>query len=162
MSDFIESIGLERVSDIRFRKGKSVKQRVLDSIKSEISLIESREDLALLKVPKTMDGVKRFVNENRFWKTHNEDKSKTLFNIKVKGKIFGMGEEVKRGNPKYFQCESTKDSLIKSLNMIYEKIDTVDENKSEFWFLGSKPNTEVSTQTVVEETEKVEETELVS
>ena len=46
--------------------------------------------------------------------------------------------------------------------MIYEKIDTVDENKSEFWFLGSKPNTEVSTQTVVEETEKVEETELVS
>ena len=162
MNDFIESIGLERVSDIRFRRGKSIKQRVLDSIKSEISLIESRDDLTLNKITKTIMGVKTEVNENRFWKNHNEDKSKVLFNIKVKGKIFGMGEEVERGNPKYFQCENSKESLIKSLEMIYDKLNTVDENKSEFWFLGNKPNTEESTQTEVEETEKVEETELVS
>lgn len=75
---------------------KPLKGRILDSIDKEIEIIESRENLILLKHNKTVNGKLTEVNENRFWKPSNNTKNKLLVNIKLKGKIFGCGKVVNR------------------------------------------------------------------
>ena len=147
---YLENLGLSKVTEVRSRKSKSVKQKVMDSIKSEILLLKLRSDLTLKKISKRVDGEIKEVNENRFWKPSNTSKDKVIFNIKVKGKIFGFGEEVDRYNPTYFECENDKNKLIEMLENFSSKLDTVDESKDDFWFLGNKPNTEEVKETVEE------------
>lgn len=139
MNDFItNTLGVETVNEGRFRKSKSVKQKVLDSIRSEIKLLNERENLILKKVNKTVDGKLTEVNENRFWKPSNTQKDKVLFSVKVKGKIFGFGNEVDRYNPNYFICNNDKDELVDMLEDFHSKLETVDENNNDFWSLGKK------------------------
>ena len=156
---YLEKIGIDnsRITVSRSRQSKPIKQRVLDSIKSEISLIRQRDDLTLQKVNKTIDGVVKQLNENRFWKFDSSQLNKVVFNIKVKGKIFGFGEEVDRHNPKYFVCDNDKDKLIEMLEDFKSKMETIDESETDFWFLGSKPNN----VNEVEKTEEVVEKEVV-
>ena len=156
---YLQQLGLDnnRVTVSRSRTKKSVKERVLDSIKSEISLIRLREDLTLKKINKTVDGEVKVQNENRFWKFDSSRKDKVFFNIKVKGKIFGFGEEVDRHNPQYFECENDKNKLIELLEDYMSKMKSIDENETDFWFLGSKPKKNEE----VENTEKVVENEVV-
>jgi hypothetical protein len=138
---YLEMFG-NRVTEVRSRKSKSVKQRVMDSIRSEINLLNDRKDLTLQKISKRVDGVVKEVNENRFWKPSNTSKDKVIFNIKVKGKIFGFGEEVDRYSPKYFECENNKKALIEMLEDFNTKLDGIEENDDKFWFLGNKPTNE--------------------
>lgn len=146
--NYLEKLNLNRVTEDRVRRTKSVKERVLTSIKNEIKLIEEREDLTLKKLTKTIDGKKTEVNENRFWKPSNKSKNNILFNIKVKGKIFGFGNEVDRYNTSYFECKNDKNVLIKELESLSEKMNTIDENDTNFWFIGKKPKNEETVEKV--------------
>ena len=85
------------------------------------------------------------MNENRFWKPSNTKPNSVVFNIKVKSKIFGFGEEVDRYSPNYFQCVNEKDELIKKLTQIMEELEKLEINHK-FFQLRKKKNEEVETE----------------
>ena len=145
LNEFMSEIGLETTKEVRIRGGLTYKQKVINSIKSEIKLIEKRVDLKLLKIKKRIDGEITEVNENRFWKTSNTKPNSVVFNIKVKSKIFGFGEEVDRYSPNYFQCVNEKDELIKKLTQIMEELEKLEINHK-FFQLSKKKNEEVETE----------------
>ena len=145
LNEFMSEIGLETTKEVRIRGGLTYKQKVINSIKSEIKLIEKRVDLKLLKIKKRIDGEITEVNENRFWKPSNTKPNSVVFNIKVKSKIFGFGEEVDRYSPNYFQCVNEKDELIKKLTQIMEELEKLEINHK-FFQLSKKKNEEVETE----------------
>ena len=147
LNEFMSGIGLETTKEVRVRGGLTYKQKVINSIKSEIKLIEKRVDLKLLKIKKRIDGEISEVNENRFWKPSNTKPNSVVFNIKVKSKIFGFGEEVDRYSPNYFQCVNDKDELIKKLTQIMEELEKLEINHK-FFQLPKKKNEEVKTELV--------------
>ena len=134
-TDFLSGLGIEITTESRVRQTKSLKERILKSIKTEIEMIESRKDLTLLKNNKTVNGKLTEVNENRFWKPSNSMENKLLVNIKLKGKIFGCGKKVERYNPNYMVVENNKKQLIGLLNKAKESLESIDENNKEFWVI---------------------------
>lgn len=152
LNKFIGELGLgERVSGEKYvRQSKSYKEKVINSIKNEIKLIESRSDLKIQKINKRVDGEIKEVNENRFWKVRSNKPNSVIFNIKVKSKIFGFGEEVDRYSPHYFECENNKDVLIKKLTDIMEGLEKLDVNHKFFQLPNSKNNNTESNEEVTE------------
>ena len=142
LNSFISELGLgERVSGEKYvRQSKSYKEKVINSIKNEIELIEKRSDLTIQKINKRVDGEIKEVNENRFWKIKSSNPNSVIFNIKVKSKIFGFGEEVDRYSPNYFECENNKEVLIKKLTDIMEGLESLDVNHKFFQLPNSKKN----------------------
>ena len=134
-TDFLSGLGIQITTESRVRQTKSLKERILKSIKTEIEMIESRKDLTLLKNNKTVNGKLTEVNENRFWKPSNSMENKLLVNIKLKGKIFGCGKKVERYNPNYMVVENNKKQLIGLLNKAKESLESIDENNKEFWVI---------------------------
>ena len=134
-TDFLSGLGIQITTESRVRQTKSLKERILRSIKTEIEMIESRKDLTLLKNNKTVNGKLTEVNENRFWKPSNSMENKLLVNIKLKGKIFGCGKKVERYNPNYMVVENNKKQLIGLLNKAKESLESIDENNKEFWVI---------------------------
>ena len=134
-TDFFSGLGIETTTESRVRQTKSLKERILKSIDTEIEMIESRKDLTLLKLNKTVNGKLTEVNENRFWKPSNNMKNKLLVNIKLKGKIFGCGKVVNRWNPNYMIIEDNKQKLIDFLKSVKDGLDKVHENNKEFWMI---------------------------
>jgi len=133
--DFFSDLGVETTTESRFRKTKSLKERILKSIDNEIKLIGERDDLTLLKPTKMVNGKPTPTNENRFWKPSNSMENKLLVNIKLKGKIFGCGKKVERYNPNYMVVENNKKQLIGLLNKAKESLESIDENNKEFWVI---------------------------
>jgi len=134
-SDFLTKLGIETITESRVRQTKSVKKRILESIDKEIGIIESREDLNLLRINKTQNGKLTEVNENRFWKPSNSLENKLLVNIKLKGKIFGYGSEVDRYKPNYLIVDNDKEKLIDFLSKMKSGLSKVDETDKEFWMI---------------------------
>ena len=134
-TDFFSDLGIETTTESRVRQTKSLKERILKSIKTEIEMIESRKDLTLLKLNKTVNGKLTEVNENRFWKPSNNMKNKLLVNIKLKGKIFGCGKKVERYNPNYMIVDTDKQKLIELLKSIKNGLSEVDEKDEKFWMI---------------------------
>ena len=134
-TDFFSGLGIEITTESRVRQTKSLKERILKSIKTEIEMIESRKDLTLLKNNKTVNGKLTEVNENRFWKPSNSMENKLLVNIKLKGKIFGCGKKVDRYNPNYMVVENSKKKLIGLLNKAKDSLESIDENNENFWLI---------------------------
>ena len=134
-TDFFSDLGIETTTESRVRQTKSLKERILKSIKTEIEMIESRKDLTLLKNNKTVNGKLTEVNENRFWKPSNSMENKLLVNIKLKGKIFGCGKKVDRYNPNYMVVENSKKKLIGLLNKAKDSLESIDENNENFWLI---------------------------
>lgn len=134
LNKFIGELGLgNRVNGERVGKQtKSYKEKVIDSIKNEIELIKKRSDLKIQKINKRIDGVLTEVNENRFWKESVTKPNTVIFNIKVKSKIFGFGENVDRYNPTYFECENNKEVLITKLTDIMNGLKELDINHKFF------------------------------
>ena len=134
-TDFFSGLGIETTTESRVRKTKSLKERILNSIDTEIEIIEGRENLTLLKLNKTVNGKIYEVNENRFWKPSNSMENKLLVNIKLKGKIFGCGKVVNRWNPNYMIVEDDKQKLIDAFNKAHEAVESIDENNENFWLI---------------------------
>ena len=134
-TDFFSDLGIETTTESRVRQTKSLKERILKSIDTEIEMIESRKDLTLLKNNKTVNGKLTEVNENRFWKPSNSMENKLLVNIKLKGKIFGCGKKVDRYNPNYMVVENSKKKLIGLLNKAKDSLESIDENNENFWLI---------------------------
>ena len=134
-TDFFSGLGIETTTESRVRQTKSLKERILKSIDTEIEMIESRKDLTLLKLNKTVNGKLTEVNENRFWKPSNNMKNKLLVNIKLKGKIFGCGKKVERYNPNYMIVDTDKQKLIELLKSIKNGLSEVDEKDEKFWMI---------------------------
>ena len=134
-TDFLSGLGIETTTESRVRQTKSLKERILKSIDTEIEMIESRKDLTLLKNNKTVNGKLTEVNENRFWKPSNSMENKLLVNIKLKGKIFGCGKKVDRYNPNYMVVENSKKKLIGLLNKAKDSLESIDENNENFWLI---------------------------
>lgn len=134
-TDFFSGLGVETTTESRVRKTKSLRERILKSIDTEIELIEGRDNLTLLKLNKTVNSKLTEVNENRFWKPSNSMENKLLVNIKLKGKIFGCGKKVDRYNPNYMVVENNKKQLIGLLNKAKDSLESIDENNKEFWVI---------------------------
>ena len=150
LNDFMNGIGIENpIKEERVRGGLTYKQKVINSIKNEIKLIEGRDDLKLLKIKKRIDGDMKDVNENRFWKPSNTKPNSVVFNIKVKSKIFGFGEEVDRYSPNYYHCENDKNVLIKKLTDIMNGLEKLDANHK-FFQLPNKKKEEVENESSVD------------
>lgn len=134
LNKFIGELGLgNRVNGERVGKQtKSYKEKVIKSIKNEIELIKKRSDLKIQKINKRIDGVLTEVNENRFWKESVTKPNTVIFNIKVKSKIFGFGENVDRYNPTYFECENNKEVLMTKLTDIMNGLEELDINHKFF------------------------------
>jgi len=150
LNDFMNELGLEKTKESsRGRSGGlNYQQKVVNSIKNEIKLIEGRVDLKLLKIKKRIDGEMKEVNENRFWKPSNSKPDSVVFNIKVKSKIFGFGEVVDRYSPNYFHCVNDKKELIKKLTQTMEGLEKLESTHKFFQLPSKKKNEEVETESM--------------
>lgn len=135
LNEFMNGIGIgEKINVPRStgNSGKSMQDKVIKSINDEIKVLQSRENLEILKKPKKVYGEMTEVNENRFWKPSPTNPNQVVFNIKVNKRIFGFGQKVDRYNPTYFSCENNKDVLIEKLVSIKEGLEKLEPNHKFF------------------------------
>lgn len=125
LKSIIENNELEYVV-LNTNSKKSLKDKIINSINNEIKIINGRENLELLEV-------KKGNKENRFWKFYGSGREFVYVNIKFKGKIFGIGEEVNRHKPYYIKVKNDKDKLINFLTSIKLSLEDINENDNNFW-----------------------------
>lgn len=124
LKSIIESNNLEYVV-LNTNSKKSLKDKIINSINNEIKLIKGRENLELKELKNN--------KENRFWKFYGSGRELVYVNIKLKGKIFGFGEEVNRHKPNYFKVKNDKNKLITFLTSIKLSLEDINENDNNFW-----------------------------
>jgi hypothetical protein len=125
LMSIIKNSNVEYIS-LNTNSKKSLKDKIINSIKNEIKIISGRENLEL-------KGLKNGNKENRFWKFYGNGRELIYVNIKFKGKIFGFGEEVNRNKPNYFKMNNDKNKLITFLTSIKLSLEDINENDNNFW-----------------------------
>ena len=114
---------------------KPMKEKVLESIKKELEILDDRKTLELetigFRTVKRKDGWKQVPKlENRFWKNDKMDNSKVLLNIKVNGRIFPLGDKstFDSNKPTYIQVEKNIKSVKSVITQLRDKLESLDEN----------------------------------
>ena len=99
---------------------KTNKQKLIDSIKKEISVISERENLELLSVGED--------NNRKELRFHNKPKENNTieYNVKYKSKIVYLG------NYEVLRCENDVETYITDLNKCIDLVKSLDESNDLF------------------------------
>ena len=111
-------------------KGKSIKERLIDSIQKEIEDIRGRKDTEKV----TLQNGKI---EDRFWRDNPNNKSELILYVKLKKKIWNFGKSKfgKNGEklqPQYWIVENSINSIVEKLTSIYKELKGLEEDNDVF------------------------------
>ena len=119
LNDFLTTNGIDFGNKTKSPK-KTDKQKLIDSIEKEISVISERENLELLTVGED--------NNRKELRFHNKPKDNGTieFNLKYKSKIVKLGEyEVLR-------CDNDVEVYTETLNKLKDYVETLDSSDEVF------------------------------